>query len=59
MPEYHKYVGKLEVVDIGLDKQFLEKAESAYRYVEQIDVSASLKKRSKFRTREIMVRYCW
>ncbi len=48
MPAYHKYVGKLEVVDIGLDKRFLEKAESAYRYVEQIDVSAYLKKRSKF-----------
>ncbi len=48
MPAYHIYVGKLEVVDIGLDKRFLEKVESSYQYVDQADVSLCFEKRSKF-----------
>ena len=48
LPAYHKYVGQLEVVDIGLDNRFLEKAKSSYQYVQRNDVSVYLKKRSKF-----------
>ena len=47
LPESHSYVGEWHVLDIGLDKSFLEKQKSAYHLTEGYDAE-SLPRRSKF-----------
>jgi len=48
LPEYHRYVGHWHVVDIGLSRTFLEKAETNFYYTELQDVRKSIPKRSKY-----------
>ncbi len=48
LPTYHRYVGQLGVVDIGLNKEFINSLKSSYQYLERTDVSTLLKRRDKF-----------
>ena len=47
-PEHHEFVGSWVLLDIGLHKDFLKKAETPYFYFVQKDVRKLLKVRSKF-----------
>ena len=47
-PEHHQFVGNWVLLDIGLHKDFLKKAETPYFYFIQKDVRKILKARSKF-----------
>ena len=43
-----KYIGKFHVVDIGLDRQFIEKTPTKYTYVDQSLAVQIIKKRPKY-----------
>lgn len=45
-PENEKYVGKFHVVDIGISKDFINKTQTKFYYIQKEDVQ--LKKRTKF-----------
>ena len=47
-PENHSVVGEWAVVDIGLNKDFIKKAETDHFYITPKDPRRILKKRSKF-----------
>lgn len=47
-PENAKYSGKWEVLDIGLDKEFIDKTESKYYYLTKEMVKPLIRKRSKY-----------
>jgi ADP-dependent NAD(P)H-hydrate dehydratase / NAD(P)H-hydrate epimerase len=47
-PENHSVVGEWTVVDIGLNKDFIKKADSDHYYVTSKGIRRMLKKRSKF-----------
>jgi NAD(P)H-hydrate epimerase len=47
-PQSSVYVGTWHIVDIGLDRNFIADAESNYSLLEQKDINALLKPRSKF-----------
>ncbi len=47
-PEHHQFVGNWVLLDIGLHKDFLKKAETPHFYFVQKDVRKILKVRSKF-----------
>src|SRR6478735_56161 len=48
LPEYAKYTGELTVVDIGLNREFIEKAESQTHYVTHPDVISLLRPRKRY-----------
>jgi len=48
LPENEKYVGKLEIADIGILPEAIEKNSSNLFYLEQHDIVSILKKRSQF-----------
>lgn len=48
MAENAEFVGKWEVLEIGIHPKAIEKTESNFYYLEQNDISPLLKKRSKF-----------
>lgn len=48
LPENAKYTGHLEVVDIGLDENFLYDAITPYHYLTESEIRSILKPRSKF-----------
>jgi NAD(P)H-hydrate epimerase len=47
-PQSSSYVGAWHVVDIGLDRKFINDAASQYSVIEQQDIKTLLKQRSKF-----------
>lgn len=47
-PQNSSYVGTWHIVDIGLDRNFIADAGSNYSLLEQADINALLKPRSKF-----------
>ena len=48
LPECSKYVGEWRVMDIGLDKEFIEKQETVFSVTEKNDVINLVPERSKF-----------
>ncbi len=48
LPETGNFPGAIHVVDIGLDRTFIEKADSGHFYLNKETISPLLKKRSKF-----------
>lgn len=48
LPENAKYTGHLEIVDIGLDGDFLKDALTPYHYLTESEISTVLKPRNKF-----------
>ncbi|MFN3404330.1 MAG: NAD(P)H-hydrate dehydratase [Cytophagaceae bacterium] len=48
LPQNEKYVGAFEILDIGLDNDFIENARSDYFYFTYADVKALVKQRKKF-----------
>ena len=48
MAENDEFVGNWEVLDIGIHPEAIAKTESDFYYLEQSDISAMLKKRTKF-----------
>lgn len=48
MPENHRFVGEWEIVDIGLDKAFIETLESDLFYLIPENLKAHIRTRSKF-----------
>ncbi|MBN1182432.1 MAG: NAD(P)H-hydrate dehydratase [Bacteroidales bacterium] len=46
--ENEKYTGEWHVLDIGLDKDFISNQKSKYHYIEEDEIRALLKKRTKF-----------
>ena len=47
-PEGGEYVGELKVLDIGIDKKYIESAGSQYNFLQEKDISALLLPRQKF-----------
>jgi NAD(P)H-hydrate epimerase len=48
LPECSRYVGEWRVVDIGLDKEFINRQESTYSITEKEEVFTFLPKRTRF-----------
>jgi NAD(P)H-hydrate epimerase len=48
MEENNKFIGNWEIVDIGLDKNFIEKQESRYYFLVKKQIQAIINKRNKF-----------
>ncbi len=48
LPENQNYLSSWEVLDIGLDKDYLENVDGTYRFIENIDIKSLYKKRKKF-----------
>ena len=48
LPENYKYIGEWTLIDIGLDRAFIESLDSQYYFVEENDIRQMLKPRSKF-----------
>ena len=48
LPQYYRFVGEWSMVDIGLSKEYLRRAETNYYYLNQKDPRRILKMRSKF-----------
>ena len=48
LPENYKYIGEWVLLDIGLDKGFLDSLDSPYYFVEENDVRQFLKVRGKY-----------
>lgn len=48
LAENNQYVGKLEVLDIGIHPEAIEKTSSNFFYLEEKDINPLLKKRTKF-----------
>ena len=48
LPESAPYIGRFMVVDIGLDKQFIQTLHSPYLLVEEEDITKTLKPRKRF-----------
>ena len=48
IPSNHQYVGEWEVLDIGLDVEFINEQESDYRLLDRKDISKLLRLRQKF-----------
>ncbi|MGK7392087.1 MAG: NAD(P)H-hydrate dehydratase [Candidatus Cyclobacteriaceae bacterium M2_1C_046] len=48
MPENHKYVGEWHLVDIGLDKAFIDGLSSDYQTMEEVEITSFYRSRKKF-----------
>ena len=48
LPEYGVFSGNWEVLDIGLNKEFISKQKSKFHYLTQLDFDPILKSREKF-----------
>ena len=48
LPQNHPYVGKWQVLDIGLHPEFIKQAKTPYRYLLPQDIQRILKPKSKF-----------
>lgn len=48
LPQNEKYVGKWEILDIGLDQHFIAQTETDYELVDDKMIAGLVKKRSKF-----------
>ena len=48
IPENEKYTGKLEVVDIGLDKNFIKNADSTNFLIEKPEIRINFRSRDRF-----------
>jgi hydroxyethylthiazole kinase-like uncharacterized protein yjeF len=48
LPENSRLVGEWHLVNIGLDNEFIEQADTSFSFIEQKDIKSIIKKRSKF-----------
>lgn len=48
LPDYGNYIGIIKIIDIGLDKDFIEDLETPYKYVDEKLASCILKQRPRF-----------
>lgn len=48
LPENHEYVGEWHIVDIGLDKEYINQQETNYNILEEDDISAIYNKRKEY-----------